>query len=181
VLTRPSPLHLDGPVCLIVQDQRPKSELLQEQHGPYLYILNEAHPERVALSFGEDLCKIMQVKQIAADARVVQAGKAPSEDGIIVHITLVSWYGRLPNHELVTEKVFDALVAQPIYAEGRCRFSATLDVRGTVVDLGVCEGKSIFEVTKTATVVKEGNVASAAAADEAMTEFLKALESHFLK
>jgi hypothetical protein len=167
------------PVYINVEDLRPPLERESKMDGPYIYTADGDHPKNVAVGLGEDLCKILDLKGITDRPRVGRPGEIPPTDGIIVHIRLLSWYGRFPR-EGVTDKVFDVLLSQPIFAEGFCRFSATLDVGGKVADLGIVEGKSIFQINRKATVSKEGNTASALAADKAIEQFVKSLESHFL-
>jgi len=133
----------------------------------------------VALVFGADLCKVIEQKRMAEKARVGLPGERPPADCVVLHLALLSWYGRLPRPPMVSEQVIGFIFSQPVYAEGRCRFSASLEYDGRTVDLGVNEGTSISRVSRKATISKEGNRASAAAADKAMTQFLQALEKHF--
>jgi len=177
-LSAPSRVKVGKPVYFSIEDQRPQIER-KAAEGPYIYTVDGTNPNGASSGLGEDLSRVMEEKGITSRARVGSPGEVPPNDGIIVHIQLLSWYGRLPSNDLVTEKVFSTILSQPVYAEGQCKFNSTLIYDGKSVDLGISEGTATFQVSRNASIGREGNQASAAASDKAMTQFFQALEKHF--
>ncbi|MBI5799232.1 MAG: hypothetical protein HZA92_00690 [Verrucomicrobia bacterium] len=180
-LSTPSRARLSIPVYFSIQDQRAPVERQGDPSGFYLYTVDNADPNRAAQALGVDICRLMERKGITTRARVALPGEVPPADGIVVHLSLASWFGRLPTRATITEKTVGALLGQPIYAEGRCRFSSTATYSGQTSDLGVAEGSSTLQVSRQATITKEGNAATAVAADTAIAQFLQAFERQFAR
>ncbi|MFA6542860.1 MAG: hypothetical protein WCS99_00440 [Limisphaerales bacterium] len=180
-LTTPSRARLSIPVYFSIQDQRALVERQGDPSGFYLYTVDGADPNRAAQALGADICRLMERKGITARARVGLPGEVPPADGAVVRLSLLSWYGRFPSSATVTEKVLGALLNSPVYAEGRCRFTSTVTYSGQTSDLGVAEGSSTLQVSRQATIAKEGNAATAVAADKAVAQFLQAFERQFAR
>ena len=167
------------PVCFVVTDQRPPEERQGDASGYYIYTIDNTNGMPAAQGIGVDICAVMERKGLTEQARVALPGELPPTNCLVVHLTLLSWYGRLPRSDLITDKVLGALLARPVYAEGRCRFSSILTYATLSKDLGVSEGKAVFQVSRHATIESEGNRVSAAAADKAIAQFLSSFESWF--
>jgi len=180
-LMAPSPVRLASPVYLSIVDQRHAIERHGDPSGFYNYTVDGVDPNHAAQSLGIDICQVMERKRITVRARVGLPGEVPPTDGVLVRLSLLSWYGRLPSSSTITEKALGALLARPIYAEGRCRFAATITYAGESRDLGVADASATFQVSRNATLAKDGNLASAASADKAIAQFLQAFEKQFAK
>jgi hypothetical protein len=181
ISTAPSRVRLSTPVYFTIQDQRPQVERQGDPSGFYLYTVDGADPNRAAQALGVDICRIMERKGITARARVGLPGEVPPADGVVVRLSLLSWFGRVPSRATVTEKTIGAVLGQSAYAEGRCRFSSTATYSGQTSDLGVAEGSSTLQISRQATIAKEGNAATAVAADKAIAQFLQAFERQFAR
>jgi len=123
--------------------------------------------------------KLMERRRMTDRAQLVVPGEVLPADCVVIHVTLLSWYGRIPSPSTVTERVVGLIFSRPEYAEGECRFSATLEYDGKATKLGDSAGSSMFQVSRKATISKEGNWASAGAVDQAMAQFLRSFEKHF--
>jgi len=180
-LAASSRVHLNTPVYFLIQDQRPPVERQGDPSGFYLYTVDGADALGASQALGVDICRMMEHKGITPRARVGLPGEVPPADGVVVRLSLLSWYGRLPSNATVTEKVFGTLLSQPVYAEGRCRFNCMVTYSGQTADLGVAKGGTTLQVSRRATIANEGNAASAGAADEAIAQFLQAFERQFAR
>lgn len=175
-LSAPSRFHFNVPVCFVVEDKRPDFERQGDSKGIWLYTVDGHNPNGTIQSLGIDLCKIMEHKGITATARVALPGEVPPTNCVLVRITLESWYGRVPNLNTITEQTIGAVLQPAIFVEGHCRFISGLVVSGQPYGLGVSEGGAAVAASRNATVAKEGNAASAIAADRAMVQFFQAFE-----
>ena len=175
-LIKRSGVHLKAPVFLVIQDQRPKIERAGDPKGFYQYTVDGAKPEQPAQSLGMTLAEFLEHKGITTQALVASPGEAPPADAVVVHITLLSWYGRLRNLSSVSYLTVGASASPLIYADGHCSFESTVTHSGRNADLGTVEGSSSQIVSKRATISREGCTASTAAAEIAYSEFLRAFE-----
>jgi hypothetical protein len=181
-LAAPGRVKLGRPIYFAIEDQRPQIERQgTADHPHYLYTSDGTDPNRPGQILGEDLCGILERKGITNHPRVGLPGEIPPTDGLIIRVKLLSWYGRLPARSLMTEKALGFVLIQPDNAEGRCQFSSTLEFDGRIEEMDICDGAATFQVSRKATIAREGNSASAAAADKAMAQFLQALEKRFSK
>ena len=180
-LTSPSSVQLGRPICITIQDMRPSVERDGLETSPYLYTTDGPDRGRVALVFGSGMRKLMERRRMTDRAQLVVPGEALPADCVVIHVALLSWYGRLPRDldSTVTEQVVELVFSRPEYAQGGCRFSATLEYAAKTTNLGYSEGSSLFQVSRKATISKEGNWASAGAVDQAMAQFLRSFEKHF--
>jgi len=180
-LSTPSTIRLNNPVCVFVEDNRPKEEREGDPTGFWLYSVEK--PDRIgaAQGLGIDICKLMEERGVTPVARLALHGEVAPESCIVVKVSLESWYGRVRSYSTKSEKVVGMLSTLPPLAEGNCRFKSTVSTSGKSYDLGVSSGVAKVPVSRKATAEIEGNMASSVAADEALAEFFKTFEKQFSK
>jgi len=178
-LSTPSTVRLNNPVCVFVDDNRPKEEREGDPTGFWLYSVEK--PDRIgaAQGLGIDICKLMEERGVTPIARVALSGEVAPESCIVVKVSLESWYGRVRSYSTMSEKVVGMLSTLPSRAEGNCRFKSVVLNSGKSYDLGVSSGVAEIPVSRKATAEKEANMASSVAADEALAEFFKMFEKQF--
>jgi len=180
-LSTPSTVRLNTPVCVFVEDNRPKEEREGDPTGFWLYSVEKSDRIGAAQGLGIDICKLMEERGVTPEARLALPGEIAPESCIVVKVSLESWYGRVRSYSTNSEKVVGMLSTLPPLAEGNCRFKSTISASGKSYDLGVSSGVAKVPVSSKATAEKEGNMASSVAADEALSEFNKTFEKQFSK
>ena len=180
-LKKPAKGRIKKPVYVIVKDERPAIERQKlPSQSQYEYTVDRPDCAPIAQALGSDLCRMIMGKGLVEKALIVRPDQPPPDDGIIVKVQLLSWYGRIPANKLRTEKTFAKLGLIPSYAQGQCRFSATLLDNGQEIDLGTSEGESSFSINTNATINKEGASAAASAETQAILRFLQAFEKQYI-
>src|SRR5262245_26450228 len=175
-LAAPAKLRLTIPVYVIVQDDRSQVERQGDPAGSYRYTTDRPDTNAIAKHFGRNICEDLQQKGITARAAAFLPGETTPADGMLVRVSLESWYGRLPANTLASQKVLAAISPGSQFADGRCRFHATITQAGVTEEVGTFSGKSSLPIRRDATVEKEGNYVTALAGDQAIAEFLQAFE-----
>jgi hypothetical protein len=181
-LGTPSSIKLNRPIYFVIQDQRPQEERQQPLHSAWIYT-TDRNTNEASLSLGSDLCRVTKIKGIADQAFHGLPSDSIPANSVVIHINLLSWYGRLENPLPITGTIMAIINPSlaTITAEGHCKFSSVLESNGKTVDLGISEGSVRFQVSRNATIAKEGNQASGAVSDEATAQFFRALENQLPK
>src|SRR5262249_16829245 len=133
-LSARSRVHLEKPVYFVIQDKRPLIERSGDPGGFYLYTVDGSNPDQAGQSLGADLCRSLEGKGITPQARVGLPGETPPAGGVVVRLSLLSWYGRLRSFSSVTEQTVGAVLTPAAYAEGKCRFTASISDSGRTAD-----------------------------------------------